>query len=347
MTIYIVLALFPVCLGAFFPKLSADKKQKRVYYIICGAVMLLIMGLRHYSLGSSDTENYYNAMSRALACETWTSFYDPDLYEIGSQFFIFALSRIFNDPQWLLVITSLIYIISIFYFVDHNSNDIPLSITLYVTLGLMSFNLQGMRQSIAMSICLFAYEQAKNKHLIKFILLVAIATTFHQTAIVFIPIYILCRMKFSNNNMLIMCVLAFVVSFNADRVIGIANEYFDRDYNSTVSQGGFVAVLIYAIIFIITLGFDNPLKNGNKQTPLLYVLILGFVCYIMRYFGTLAAERISFYFAFSQVALLPNAKGIVVGKGRIIMHLAIILLAVALMAYRMHGSEFVPYRFFW
>ena len=144
-----------------------------------------------------------------------------------------------------------------------------------------------------------------------------------------------------------MSVISVIVVINADKIIEIANKYFERTYTTAVEKGGFVAVLIYAIIFIITLGFDNPLKNGNKQTPLLYVLILGFVCYIMRYFGTLAAERISFYFAFSQVALLPNAKGIVVGKGRIIMRLAIILLAVALMAYRMHGSEFVPYRFFW
>lgn len=347
MIIYVALALFPICFGLFFPKLHKSKRQKRWFYFICGTVTLLAMGLRHYSLGSTDTLNYYNAMKRALMCDSWEQFYIPVLYEKGSQFFIYTLSRIFNDPQWLLVISSLIFIIGIFYFVDHNSEDIPLSITLYLTLGLMLFHVQGLRQSLAMSICLFAYEQAKDKHLIRFALLVWFATAFHQTAIVFFPIYFLCRMKYSRKNLLIMCIATILVVSNATRIIEMANTYFDRTYTDTVEQGGFVSVFIYAIILILTLVFDRQIKNNSSQTPLLYILIVGFATYIMRYFGAVIAERISFYFVFAQLALLPNATKIFVKKDRPAIRLIIIVLAVALMAYRLNGSEFVPYMFFW
>ena len=299
MIIYIALAVFPVSLGAFFPGLHESKKQKRQFYLICGFVMLFIMGLRHYSLGSLDTLNYYNAMKRATGSISWENFYNPDYFEVGAQLFIYSLSRAFKDPQWLLVITSLIYIVAIFYFIDNNSNDIPLSITLYISLGLMIFNLQGMRQSIAMSICLFAYEQAKRKHLIKFLVLIIIAVTFHQTAIVFLPVYIVCRLKFSHKNMVIMFLISLLVITNASRITFIANSLFDRSYNTAINQGGFVAMLIYIIILIITLFFDYQLKDGNTKTPLLYILIIGLVSYMLRYFGTLAAERISFYFMFS------------------------------------------------
>ena len=114
MTVYIALAIFPFFLGFLFPKLKEDKQQKICFYFLCGVAMLLVMGLRHYGLGSEDTLNYYNAMKRALNSQTWSSYYNPDSYEIGSQLFIFVLSRIFENPQWLLVITSLIYIVSIF-----------------------------------------------------------------------------------------------------------------------------------------------------------------------------------------------------------------------------------------
>ncbi len=347
MTIYVALAVFPIILGAFFPNLKEDKQQKRLFYFICGGFMLLIMGLRHYSLGSTDTLHYYDAMKRALSSESWKYFFDPDLYEVGSQLFIFALSRIFSDPQWLLVISSLIFIIGILYFVDHNSDDIPLSITLYLTLGLMLFHVQGLRQSLAMSICLFAYEQAKNKHLVRFVLLVLFATAFHQTAIVFLPVYILCRMKFSKKNLFFMCIVAIIIVGNAAKIMEIANDYFDRTYTDAVDQGGFISTLIYVIILLFTLAFDKEIKNNSMQTPLLYVLIVGFVSYILRYFGALAAERISFYFVFSQLALLPNTIKIVVKKDQIIMRMIIITLAVTLMVYRMNGSEFVPYMFFW
>lgn len=345
MVIYIALAVFPVFLGVFFPRLHESKKQKRQFYLICGFVMLLIMGLRYYGLGSSDTLNYYNAMKRAIESISWENFYNPDYFEIGAQLFIYSLSRILKDPQWLMVITSLIYIVAIFYFIDNNSNDIPLSITLYISLGLMIFNLQGMRQSIAMSICLFAYEQAKRKHLIKFLVLIIIAVTFHQTAIVFLPVYIVCRLRFSYKNMLIMFLISLLVITNASRIMFIANSLFDRSYNTAIDQGGFVAMLIYIIILIITLFFDYQLKDGNTKIPLLYILIIGLVSYMLRYFGTLAAERISFYFMFSQLALLPNSQYFVVKQQRKIMRIIILVLAVALMAYRLHGSEFVPYRF--
>ncbi len=348
MAIYLTLAFVPILLSTLFPELNQNnKKQRKYYFILCGIIMLIVMGLRHNSLGSTDTQNYYNAMQRALNSDSWSGYYRPDYYEIGMQFFTFVLSRIFHDPQWILIATSLIYIVSIFYFVDRNSDDVPLSLVAYITLGLMMFHLQGMRQSIAMSICLFAYEQAKKRHIVKFILLVLLATMFHQTAIVFIPIYFLVQMKYSTKNLLWMAAGSAVVVFFADNIINIANDVFDRGYYTSVDSGGFVATAIYIILLIVSLFYYHHQQQKDEPPSLLYVLILGTLCYIMRYIGTLAAERISFYFAFSQIALLPNAIKIMVGKDKLLMKLIIIVLAVALMAYRLNGSEFVPYKFFW
>ncbi len=347
MAMYLTLAIAPIFLSSFFPGLNQNKKQRKYYFILCGIAMLIVMGLRHNSLGSTDTQNYYNAMQRAVNSDSWSEYYRLDYYEIGMQFFVFVLSRIFHEPQWLLIATSLIYIVSIFYFIERNSDDIPLSLTAYISLGLMMFHLQGMRQSIAMCICLFAYEQAKRKHLVKFILLVLLAATFHQTAIVFFPIYFLVKMKYSAKNLLFMAAGSAIIVFFADSIIGVANNVFDRDYYTSVDSGGFVATSIYIILLIVSLFYYHHQQQNDESSSLLYVLILGTLCYIMRYIGTLAAERISFYFAFSQIALLPNAIKIVVEKDKPLMKLIIIVLAVALLAYRLNSSEFVPYKFFW
>ncbi len=348
MVIYILLAVFPIILGCFYPdlKLEENKKKKITYYIICGAVMFAVLGLRHYKLGSADTQNYYNTMKNAIDCSSWKAYYDPDYFEKGAQFFIFLLSRVFKDPQWLLIISSLIFISSIFYFIDKNSNDIPLSITSYITLGLMLFNLQGMRQSIAMSICLFAYEQAKRKHLIRFVLLVLLATAFHQTAIVFFVVYILCRLDFSWIKVCVVLGISAVAVFLSKNIIGVANNMFDREYNNTVSSGGFVALAIYVLLFIVSVLYYKDALKGN-ETPLLYVLIVGMACFAMRYFGAQAAERISFYFAFSQIGALPNVIHITSKREKTHIYIIVLSLAVLLYIYRLHGSEFVPYRFFW
>ena len=70
-------------------------------------------------------------------------------------------------------------------------------------------------------------------------------------------------------------------------------------------------------------------------------------CFAMRYFGAQAAERISFYFAFSQIGALPNAIHITSRREKTHIYIIVLALAVLLFAYRLHGSGLVPYRFFW
>jgi len=347
MIAYIGLALAPIVVELILPRINTDAKQRKQYFAIIGVLLLLFMGLRSKYLGSVDTQHYWNWMERALLSDSWNVYYRPDGIEMGFQLFVFCLSRILPHPQWLLVITALFYIVSVFYFVAHNSKDIALSITIYITLGLMSFHLQGMRQSIAMCICLYAYEQAKRGNIVRFLLLVLLATTFHQTAIIFIPVYILCRMDFSYKKMPLLCAAAVIVLTSANKIVNIANAYFDMSYADPKDGGGVVSVLIYVIILITTLLYDTELKTGNAQTPLLFILFCGFVSFLMRYFGTNLADRISFYFVFSQLVLLPNAANMVVPKQRRLMRGIIAVLSIALMVYRLTGTEFIPYRFMW
>jgi len=346
MLIYIFLAIFPIALGLFFPKKETDRKQRVMYFAICGAVMLLIMGCRYNGLGSVDTYHYYVRMKDAISCSSWRAFFDPDLYESGFQLFVFILSRIFNHPQWLLVISSLIYIIATFYFIDRNSNDIALSITLYITLGLWTFHLQGMRQSIAMSICLFAYELAKQKKLFKFLAAVLLATTFHQTAIVFLLIYLLVNLKFEKKRIIAVSIFSVVAVAFSVPLVDIANELFNEDYSGAVDSGGYVATAIYIIAVLVCCLYYVKRKEDVRST-LVFVLIIGLATYVMRYTGVMIAERISFYFIFSQIALIPISIKIFVPNQRGCVRLLVVALAVVLFVYRLPTSGFLPYAFFW
>ncbi len=346
MAVYLLLALTPVLLGVFFGDIKHNKKRRIKYFILCGVIMLFFMGLRHYSLGSTDTLHYYNRMKYAISCNTWESFYEPDLYETGFQVFMFIVARVFHHPQWILVISSLFYIISIFYFIDHNSEDISLSITLYISLGLMTFHLQGMRQAMAMCICLFAYEQAKKKKFFRFLLLVLLATTFHQTAIVFIVVYWIVRLKLNRRNVFLVSLISLVAIACSAPLVNVANTIFNEDYSGTVDSGGFVAVAIYIITLVVCYLYYSSYEQ-DCGSPLVLVAIIGTATYLMRYTGVMIAERISFYFVFSQIALLPLVAKLIKPRERIIVNAFIVLLAVGLFAYRLGDSGFLPYSFHW
>ena len=328
-------------------KVNNDAKIKRNYFLVCGLILFLFLSLRSRYVGSSDTLNYYNMMKDAIRVDNFSSYYREDFVEPGFQFFVYILSRFFKDPQWMIVISSLIFITSICYFIYRNSEDIVFSLTMYITLGLMQFQMQGMRQAIAMSVCLFAYECAKKRKLFFFILLVILAMQFHRTAIVFLIVYFLPLIPFNYKGLLILVTGSLIFVFSVNQIVSVANELFDSEYSNTVDSGGFIALAIYVLIILSALIFNKKLKFDKNSSLLLYVTILGGLCYFARYIGAQAAERISFYFMFGQIALLPNTVNNLNNQERAIVKLIAGVLMLLLFAYRLSGSEFIPFEFFW
>ena len=350
MLIYFLLALSPLVISYFFPKLNIDNKVKKRYLTICGIILILFIGLRSKYLGSQDSFNYYAHMQRALLFDSWSNYYKPDGIEIGFQLFVYLISRIFNSPQILFVITAIIYVVSILYCIYNNSDNVTLSVVMYITLGLMQFEMQGMRQAIAMSLCLFAFEFSKKKKLLPFILLVLLATSFHRTAILFVIVYVFAWIPYNWAILLTLGVSAIFVFSFSDVFMALANDIFDTDYAQTIDSGGFVATAIYAIIVIVAMLFyRNALHKKEDKNPssIMYITLLGFATYVMRYFGAGISERVSFYFMFGQLLLLPNTithlsidykKAVTIGS---------YVLSILLFLYRLKGSEFIPYEFFW
>lgn len=348
MAVYIFLALFPFVLQIFFSNLKNSKWQRRTYLIISGAILVFFVGLRHYSLGSTDTFHYYAAMKQAIVSSSFDEFYSPELYEKAFQYFVFILSRVFNNAQWLLIITSFIYIGSTLFFISRNCDDMPLAISLYTSICNLKFQMQGMRQAIAMSICLFAFEEAKKKHFWRFLAIVLFASLFHRTAIVFLVVYWLVNLRPNGVNVIFVSIGCAVALMFSSSLVNIANSLFGEQYASTVESGGFVATVIYVLVLIVCFLYYKcaPVKE-EKYFPLVYICLIATTTYVMRYTGVLVAERISFYFSFTQIALIPIAAKLFKPKEGMICKVIIILLSVGLSAYRLIGSGFLPYMFFW
>ena len=170
---------------------------------------------------------------------------------------------------------------------------------------------------------------------------------FHQTAVVFIIVYFLIHLKYTTSNFLIIFTGSIFTMFFADKIVGIANDVFDKNYTDAVDAGGVVATSIYVLIIGTAFMFNKKLHNNGNTTKLLYVVLLGGICYIMRYFGARVAERISFYFMFSQLGLLPSTlKSLQIEESSFVRTM-VIFLSVALFIYRLYGSDLVPYRFYW
>lgn len=347
---YIITALIPILIYYPFNKdFQGLKKEtnKKTYIFICGFLIFLFLAVRSRFVGSTDTQHYYDVMSKAIKAKKWDNFYDPNLYEAGFQFFVFLLSRVFKDPQWIIVISTAIYVGAICYFIYKNSDDATLSIVMYICLGLMTFQMQGMRQAIAMALCLFAYECAKNKKIIPFILWCALATSIHRTAIVFLVVYPVVQLKYNYINLTILFIGSILVLLLSNSIVALGNFIFDEHYTNLAEAGGYIATLIYILILLFYMLFAERIIMDKQSVGIFYVVFIGFICYVLRYTGAQAAERISYYFMFGQSMLLPKILNVFSGKDRKIVKIVVYILIIALFAYRLNGSVVVPYEFFW
>ena len=196
MTIYLIYMASPALLYLFFEfipnkSIANNLRAKKFYLFLCGLCMTLMIGLRAPTNGSGDTLFYYNLweLFSDMSFDTFVKFSRTADMEFGYLITTWALSQFFPGGQWLLFLSGLFMSICLCYFTYKNCKNPVLALTVFHCLGLFNFMVQGLRQAIAMCICLLAIESCKKRKLIKFILLVLLASLFHASAIVFLPVY--------------------------------------------------------------------------------------------------------------------------------------------------------------
>ena len=328
----------------------SDERWKKAFLITCGIIMFLMIGLRSPDVGSGDTRFYYENwenMSVVSFIELQSILESIDM-EQGYMLSVWALSHVFPEPQMLLVITAAFFAFSVCRFVSTNSENPLLSIVIFNCLGLFNFMVQGQRQAIAMCICLFAVEQCKSKHFIRFFLLVVLACLFHASAIVFIVVWFLSLLKLDFNGLLIFGLSISISLFLLPNIFEIMNRFIEDDYTigTEAEQGGFVAILIYIVI----IAFAFLYKKGEKSnySLFLYMTIIGLLAFILRNTVSAIAERVSLYFAFGQMIILPNSIDSIYDENtRIFYKIVVVVLCLGVSLYKATYAPVIPYYFYW
>ena len=172
MFVYLGLAAFELLLHAIYCGTKSEKNRKWLFFIGC-LVIVLIVGLRSERTGN-DTIGY---VRRFLSINNigWGDLLSE--YPQDSGYFVFVkLIRTFTGSKVLfLLTTATVSLIGIFDLIKRNSKSPILALFFYVTLGNFLFVLTGIRQAIAMSICMLAVRFIQEKKFIPFLLLVLLA----------------------------------------------------------------------------------------------------------------------------------------------------------------------------
>lgn len=357
MLVLLGLAIVPLLLKMLMGDIENDKHRKKWFLIFCGAIIIFVIGFRHESVGSRDTEIYSNLFIKAGNTPSLKKFFaERKVLQGGfifseSLFYVFfwLLAQITSEPQVLIFITTLLITTSVMWFIYKHSKNAMLSVVMYICLGSMTFNINGMRQALAMAICLLAYDFATKKKLLPFAILILVAMFVHKTALFFFPVYFISHLKLNVKTGIIFGgILLFFVLF-ADKLAGIFDSLSGEDYAESESfdAGGYVTLLIYILTIVFSLIVGGAEKNEKDFSFIFFLAVLGGGLYLGRYISTPIYERMSYYFFYFVILLLPQSLEGVKKEEKTMVLTIICVLSLLLFAYRLNGSLFENYRFFW
>ena len=349
--LYIILCLYymPICNNA----IQLNNQQKLQQPIIIMAIVAIIIGgLRNPYMGSGDGgtyKSYFEYYKQIplinIVQHAFNSWENDESYYILSKIFSLVI------PSFQIWMTTLciIYILPCSIIIYKWSKNPPLSFIYLLLMGNYIFTWNGLKQNIAMSLCLIALiALIENKYKI-FALLFVIAFTFHISAIVFLLIFIAIKMPVKSWNLALIALIFLITLFAPAIIKKILSLFFSNisGLNSYIEnsktlnyKNSFVLLFLYMIFYYYK---DELIEQSKINKIFLCMSLLG-VC--LQASATVIAEffRAAYYFNIINMILISNVS--VIGKEKIPKELIqIFLISFIIFIFLWKGS--ISYKFFW
>ena len=352
MLAYLIVAVIPLLVGNLYnKKLKKNKllasKKRRNYILMAALPMFFLIAFRNQSLGA-DTGVYLDHFER-MVDTPWDRIFENTRMEEGYIVFVKILTLFTSNALVYQVICVTIYLLAVTSFVNQLDDDPFFVLFLFATMGMYTFMFTGVRQCLAISICLFSFRFIRKRKIVPFALLMALAFTFHKSSILFVAAYLIYRRRLNWLNISIYLLILAIALLFLDVIQEWFNDQLEYDYDIEGNAGGLISSIIFIGITILTIVLVGKSKSLTVRSQgLINIGLIATLFWILR-LATRIAERPSFYFLMFLFAAFTYAiNNIKNTKDKSAIKIIVIILALGLFIYRLaiNQTDFVPYMFY-
>ena len=257
---YILFILLTFCLSLRFDGQAEYTRTKKVWYIIVGVYLVLLAGFRNGVGG--DTQLYMQDFEYVPS--TWgelNEFISDELTESGYMpgwsILVFLCKRWFDSFYAVQLAQALIVNIGILYLFRQYTTHIFLCTLLYgVSYVFFLFNMEVMREAIAVVLCGIGLHSYLRGEKWKFYLLVGISILFHISALVAL-LFPFVRLKQINIKTMIMAFFAALLLFLfSDVIVNYLPSLLGSSVNRIVEK-----IFLYSDVTLNLFGFlENAIR---------------------------------------------------------------------------------------
>lgn len=305
MTPYLVLLLIVVYL-TYLGRRNGSKGVQLLNISIIILILVLFAGLRHRLVGT-DTGNYIrmffdtNSMS-----DIW------ETTEVSFNALMLLAKNISTNYASLLTLIALVVVSFYISTIVRLTKYYETGVFIFITLGAYTFFFNGARQGIAAAICFFAIPWLLERKPRQYFLLIALAYTFHNTALIALPLYFLAIPRVGWRQVAIVAGSTVVTILFLTVFVQFAADALNDKYAAyaEVSEGGGMVMTTFlvgqgALLFLVRKQIKN--SNGNYER-LLNIYLIGLipvVASVISHVNPSGLLRLHPYFAYMAILLWP------------------------------------------
>lgn len=353
MTVYHIAYIFLFILFIISKIIKSDDISRKFFCISTGIVYFFIAAFRGYRVGC-DTYTYYYGFMDASKAESLSEYMDrfseSERKDYFYNAFIWLMRQLTDNFTWVLVIVAALFAITFWRLIYKYSKDPCLSIIFILAFNIYQFTLTGIRQTIAISLLILAYERINKNKYISCVLLILIAAQFHKSAYIFLIILLLKFVKIKYNSLLAMALTALATLIFRNRIASLLMPLVeDRGYSLSLSGGGETMLFVIFAIFVFCVVVLLMNKNNIIEKYSFEICI----SFMALFFEILVPTqniffRLAFYFLVFFSLLLPNVIDLFEGKNKIAVNVATYaILSVQYVFFTIISSGIGNYVFFW
>lgn len=313
------------------------------YIIFFTCALLAISALRAENIGI-DTPSYLWVFMRGDYLGASLGSFSTET-EVGFMLVQKICSITGIGFRGLIVICSIMAIIPVGIYILKNSENPFVSFYLYVCLDYYFFSMTGMRQSFAIGLCLIALSFIKKNKIIPFVIVVLIASSIHKTAIIFLPVYLLSKVKISRKHALLVVGAGSVFFVFKPYIRNILRSFARIDYSSMDTGGTGYYLLMVAILLVYFFLIDVEEENYSMNLSANMVIVATLLFPILQYNPTVL--RLHYYYSIALIILIPNTL-LRIRDGKIKFVISSVFFTVVLyyfVFYTMKNMGVLPYSF--
>ncbi|WP_040474561.1 EpsG family protein [Marinobacter algicola] len=303
---YLIILFYATLLLHFVRRYGGLGVQKLGFFVVA-LMLILFAGFRDKSVGT-DTINYIGFLEKVLTVDDIFEF----KLEPGFNALVLLSGQLSDTYLFLLICIASIVVFCYFYTAIRLTRRYETAVFVFIAFGTYTFFFNGARQGIAAAICFFALPKLLERRALSYLALVSLATLFHASALVALPLYFLATRRVGCKEILFIVFSVIVVSIFLSSVAQVAGNLINAKYASYGEGGqggGYVQVAFLFAQGVLLFLFKSKVDDSKGYyARLLNIYLIGLVpalASIISGVNPSGILRLTVYFSHAAILLWP------------------------------------------